>query len=191
MTKQHYLIANKVLELLRNEVLPSLNQQQQQIYQNLVNQQKLLKGSLSNPNIEIPVLEQCADFLRSKGIHVCFRITKDYMGKPNGFCFVAGESGRVYERLLELTDRLELLQLFLADYMTKLPRKWVAEKKKVDEYIILIACTFMPLLEKAYLGDNISRLVLRCSICSDFADKVEAYLEKLKPLERAMYLETL
>jgi hypothetical protein len=189
--QQHYLTADNVLELLKNGVLPNFNQQQQQIFQNLANQHKLFKGSLSNPNTEIPILEQCANYLRSKGIHVYLRITKGYTGNPDYFYFVAGECGRVYERLFELIDRLEFLQLFIVIYTTKLPRKWVSKKKKIDEYIYMTVCIYMPFLEKAYLGDNRNSLIVRCSMCSDYADKVETFLRSLEGLEKAAMLATL
>jgi uncharacterized protein YeeX (DUF496 family) len=192
MKQQPYLTADEVLELLRKKVLPNFSpQQQQQLFNQLVSQDKLLRGNFKDPDNEIPILEQCANSLRSIGIHVFLKIQNDFYGNPSSFYFLAGESGRVYERLFDLLDRLEFLQLFIADYKNKLPREWVAEKKKIDEHIVVMAIQYMPFLEKAYLSCNRYNLIFWCSMCSDYADKVEAYLRRLEDMEKVANLAIL
>jgi len=189
--QQTYLTANEVLELLRKGVLPNLSQQQQQLFMQLANRRKLLSARFNDPDKEIPILEHCANFLRGKGIHVYLRIDVDCDGNPDLFYFVAGECGRVYERLFELIDRLEFLSLFLADYKSTLPPQWFAEKKEIDTHTFVMTLELMPFLEKAYLGDNRNKVKFWCSMCSDYADKVEAYLKSLGDLEKAAMLATL
>jgi hypothetical protein len=157
----------------------------------LANQRKLLSARFNDPDNEIPILEHCANFLRGKGIHVFFRVELEFKGKPDYFYFVAGECGSVYERLFKLIDHLEFLSLFLAHYKSTLPPQWFAEKKEIDTHTFVMTLELMPFLEKAYLGDNRNKVIFWCSMCSDYADKVEAYLKRLGDLEKAAMLATL
>jgi hypothetical protein len=152
MTKQPILTADEVIELLQKEALAN-NAALLRNFMRLAEEEKLVLGKFSDPSIEIPLLQQCAYFLRNKGVFVYFNIEKS-CGRPQYFEFVAGECGRLYEKLSWQADYLSDLSFFIETHEHELPPDMFAEKEKIVAYETKIVEGILIELEKAYKGGD-------------------------------------
>jgi hypothetical protein len=144
MTQQPILTADEVYELIKT--MP-LSEKERKALKKKIAPHIQLAGftPLENPRKEIPMLEKCANFLRDKGIYVFF------WADPRGFCFfIAGEVGRIYERLLRQTQRLGKIHLFLLDYGWCLKCDTTEIVRAVRFYISEVASEMLSKIGVAY-----------------------------------------
>jgi hypothetical protein len=182
MKQQPLLTANEVFELLEKEALPD-DETCHKTFKELAEETQLVLGNLNNPNTTIPLLQHCANFLRNRGIYVYFNIEK--LGdREHFFEFVAGESGRVYEKLNQQAYYLADLSQFIEMHEHELPPDMIAEKEKIDTYKSRAFEITLWKLESAYkCGDKVA-LEFWCDEGWKLANEIDAYLDRIKDLQR-------
>jgi hypothetical protein len=182
MTQQPLLTADEVIELLQKEVLAN-NAALLGNFMELADEEKLVLGKFNDPNKEIPLLQQCANFLRNKGVFVYFNIEKS-CGRPYYFEFVAGECGRVLEKIEWQAYYLADLSCFIDMHEHELPPTIVAEKERIDTYKDRLIEVIFWGLQRAYKkGDKVA-LEFWCDEGRKLTEEVEAYLDSIIDLRR-------
>jgi hypothetical protein len=181
MTQQQpILTADEVIEMLK-EALPN-DKKVRQTFKELAEENKLVLGRIDDPSTTIPLLQHCANYLRNRGIYVCFNIEKS-SGKAQFFEFVAGESGRVYEKLNQQAYYLADLSQFIETHEQELTPDLVAEKEKIDTYKDRAFEITLWKIESAYrCGDKVA-LEFWCDEGRKLAKEIDDYLERIKDLQ--------
>jgi hypothetical protein len=135
-------------------------------------------------------LDDCANFLRGKGIYVYFEVEESVLG--NFFVtFVVGEAGRVLKKLRQQLDYLSELWRFIEANKKKLPQEIACEKEKLENYADRIRKVISWDLIPSYTGRNKKRLKQACKEGWKLADEIDAYLESIYYLQRMQALTTL
>jgi len=171
MKQQPLLTADEVLELLKT--IP-LSKRERVVFEKRV-APHIQVGSFTvvdNPEKEIPLLEKCANFLRDNGVYVFFWVD------PKGVChFVAGEVGRVYEKLLNQMEHLSRLYRFLLDYGKYLHGDISNIAKAIRFYGAELVGGMLAKLSVAYDFGFKERLPELCAEGWEVSAKVDTFLQ--------------
>jgi RNAse (barnase) inhibitor barstar len=181
MTQQPILTADEVLETLRKEIAAH-NKNLLGDFKRLAKSDKLVSGYFDDPHTEIPLIEHCANLLRSKGIHVYL----DINDAINDFTFIAGECGRVIDEMCKLEEYLRDLVWFIEDNKDTLPPEVVAaEKAKLETYWDRLCDEVIFPLEVAYFDGDKAAIQ---ALLEKAAKLVEEINEGTKEWQRAYAL---
>jgi hypothetical protein len=122
-------------------------------------------------------LKHSATYLRSQGIFVYLKITNP-RNISYQFLLIAGECGRVYERLKKQADYLRDLSYFIDEHEHELPKRLVAKQKKIDDYRSSIEAALLWRLEGLYRAGDKEALKSVCEEAWNFAKEIDDYLER-------------
>jgi hypothetical protein len=125
----------------------------------------------------IALLKHSATYLRSQGIFVYLKITNP-RNISYQFLLIAGECGRVYERLKKQADYLRDLSYFIDEHEHELPKRLVAKQKKIDDYRSSIEAALLWRLEGLYRAGDKEALKSVCEEAWKFAKEIDDYLER-------------
>jgi hypothetical protein len=179
---EQILTADEVIEMLEKHVLTT--QADRDEFRSLLSDYKLLITEITNPDKQIPLLEKCAGFLRSKGIFVYFKVKKEKFGKTWA-AFVVGELGLIFSRLSEHRQTLKTLLDFLVEEWDMLPPCFKLKLWRIELCVKKIGNYFLPFnsLKASYINSDKKKLKVYCHIGWRLVEKVEAFMETLKDLK--------
>jgi hypothetical protein len=122
-------------------------------------------------------LEGCANYLRSKNIFVFFKVEKDHCGDFH-VTFVAGEAGRVIERLDNQYTYISDLDCFVGKNEDILPKSLVRKAEMLIVFLYKIRDMINDYLIPSYIGDDKERLKEACKRAWKLAKEIDKYLER-------------
>jgi hypothetical protein len=186
---QQYLLSKEVYKKLVAKTNPEANKMKEvakYIIKDIVYRDKVEGAN----QIFISQLENCVRYLRSKGIYVYFKYRE---GSYNCFyvTFVAGEAGRVLEKLDNQFYYLCKLEWFAIKYKDILPKPLTHERRNLSDYLNKIYVMTHIYLIPAYLGDDKECLIQACGDGWKLVDRIDAYLESIADLRRAHAVVTM
>jgi hypothetical protein len=185
MQQQPILTAAEVINLLISE-MPMTDEERHFFYDTVIYHFEGIEGGaidLNNPQREFSLLEKCANFLRSKGIHVYFET-----GDICYYVFAVGECGRVYEKLSKQLSYLIQLEDFWGNCKEMLPVEDPPDFLEKNLNFRLQILNRRRDLEIAYKRDK-EQLAQACEECWRLAAEIDAYLDSIKDICR--YFEAL
>jgi len=187
MEQKSFLTADEVIELLK-EALPD-DETWHEAYKELAEKTKTHFFGYNYIGFEPPsdklirLLQYGATILRSRGIYVYFKFNQT-PPRPRLILFIAGECGRVYERLKKQAEYLADLSVFIDEHENELPKSMTAKKKKIEDYANTIASRFLWQLGELYIQGDKEALKSLCEEAWEFADEIDAYLDRIIDLRR-------
>jgi hypothetical protein len=133
----------------------------------------------------IPVLQECASFLRDKDYPVFFLAETDRLSHAKAlYCvFVVGECARVLDKIYSLDNYFLSLLDFIHKHQYKLPLKLYSEKCRI-EFFFSLNWDFYAKLIRAYTYGAKGFLKDYCEKAWKYLDEVEDYLESIIDLRR-------
>jgi hypothetical protein len=189
MQQQPILTADEVVELLRKHAIET--KEEREIFEQLVNSNKLAYPALMKPSIQLPLLEKWAGFFRSRHIWVYLRRESEFGGFH--YYFIVGKCGWLFERLIEQQDLLKNLQEFMWQNWEEMPLYFQAKEAyfalyrgKIDKFL-----RYEDRLLSVYIQSDKQKLTELCSKGDMLVEEIDAFLEKVKDLERAYALAKL
>jgi len=133
----------------------------------------------------IPVLQECASFLRDKDYPVFFLADKDPLGLATVlYCvFVVGECARVLDEIYSLDNYFLSLLDFLHKHQYKLPLKLYSEKYRIEFFFSLNWDFYVKLIRTYTYGEK-ALLEEYCEQAWEYLDEIKDYLESIIDLRR-------
>jgi hypothetical protein len=131
----------------------------------------------------IPVLQDCAQYLRSMGYCVFFRT--EFNAKVGFYeCdFVVGECARLLDRIYSLKKYLNDLKEFVEKDKHELPPDFVAEQNTISKYLDYLWDEYGEIL-RLYTWGWKESLKKECEEAWKLVNEVEVYLERIIDLRR-------
>jgi hypothetical protein len=138
----------------------------------------------------IPVLQDCANYLRSQGYCVFFRLEFDDHVRFYRCDFVVGECARLLDRIYSLANYLNDLKGFVDKQKHELPPNLVSEQAKIEDYLDSLWGEYEEVLQLYTEGWERS-LKEECEEAWKLVEEVETYLDSIIDLRRLHAIETL
>jgi hypothetical protein len=182
MTQQPLLTYDEVIKILETE-MPMTDEEKELFREEVIYDIRAAECVATHPNKEFPLLEKCANFLRSKGIYVYFET-----GEEGYFCFAVGEFGRVYEKVLKCLIYNNRLRDFWRECREMLPIEDPPDFWDKTKDFLLQILDIKHDLETAFVGSK-EQLAQACEEGWRLAAEIDAYLDNIKDLCR--YFEAL
>jgi hypothetical protein len=131
----------------------------------------------------IPVLQDCANYLRSQGYHVFFRLEFDDHVRFYRCDFVVGECARLLDRIYSLANYLNDLKGFVDKQKHELPPNLVSEQAKIEDYLDSLWGEYEEVLQ-LYTESWKESLKGECKKAWKLVEEVETYLDSIIDLRR-------
>jgi hypothetical protein len=191
MQQQPILTADEVIELIERQVIET--EDERVAFQQLLDDSKLTNAVITDPDTQIPLLEKCRKFLQGMGFSV-FLGYEDLYPYGNLYCrLIVGECARLYHKLEKQTCFLTDLRDFICKNEDKLPPHLRSKKILLTHYSL--ETEHFPIspnsLLEAYIRSDKRKLEKACKEGWELANKVDAFLESIKDLQRLYVIETL